>query len=119
LPDHFSQAIGTTSLLSGAKNSHFATLMEGTSRFVMRAPVKGEDSNTVVDALNRQVGRLPKTVMASLTWDRANELAFHNSSELRQKSLSTSVTLRASSRDHALHDSAEQRVRNDNTNGLL
>ena len=57
-------------LLSGAKNSHIATLVERTSRFVMLVQVAGKDSNTFVDALIRQVGQLPKSIMASLTWDR-------------------------------------------------
>lgn len=39
--------------------------------------VTGKDSNTVVDALIRQVGKLPKSAMASLTWDRGTELAYH------------------------------------------
>jgi IS30 family transposase len=62
-------------LLSGTKNSHIATLVERTPRFVMLVQVGGKVSNTVVDGLIRQVGQLPKSVMASLTWDRGTELA--------------------------------------------
>jgi IS30 family transposase len=62
-------------LLSGAKNSHIATLVERTSCLVMLGQVGGKDSNTVVDALIRQVGKRSKSVMSSLTWDRGTELA--------------------------------------------
>jgi IS30 family transposase len=54
--------------MSGAKNSHIATLVERTSRCVMLVQVGGKDSNTAVDALILQVGQLPENVMAALTW---------------------------------------------------
>jgi IS30 family transposase len=52
-------------LLSGAKNSHIATLVERTSRFVMLVQVGGK-SNAVVDALIRQVGQFPKSVTTDI-----------------------------------------------------
>ena len=64
-------------LLSGAKNSHIATLVERSSRFVMLVKVAGKDSDSVVSALIARVQHLPQSVMASLTWDRGTELAYH------------------------------------------
>ena len=64
-------------LISGAKNSHIATLVERQSRFVMLVQVNGKDSSTVVDALIGQIRRLPNRLMSSLTWDRGTELAHH------------------------------------------
>ena len=51
-------------LLSGARNSHIATLVERSSRFVMLVKV------SVVSALIAQVQHQPQGVMASLTWDK-------------------------------------------------
>ncbi len=64
-------------LLSGSKNSHIATIVERSSRFVMLVKLDGKDSDTVVGALIRQVRQLPDGLMASLTWDRGTELAYH------------------------------------------
>jgi IS30 family transposase len=68
---------GEGDLLSGAKNSHIATLVERTSRFVVLVKVGGKDSESVVGALIRQVQNLPQGLMASLTSDRGTELAYH------------------------------------------
>jgi IS30 family transposase len=54
-------------LLSGSKNTHIATLVERHSRFVMLVHVEGKDSENVVNALVRQVKRLPDGLMATLT----------------------------------------------------
>jgi IS30 family transposase len=54
-------------LLSGAKNTHIATLVERISQFVMLVQLGGKDSQTVVDALVRKVRKLPKGLMAALT----------------------------------------------------
>lgn len=56
-------------LVSGSKNSHIATLVERRSRFVMLVQVDGKNSESVVDALVRQVKQLLQGLMASLTWD--------------------------------------------------
>ena len=64
-------------LLSGARNSHIATLVERSSRFVILVKVNGKDSDSVVGALIRQVQNLPQGLMTSLTWDRGTELAYH------------------------------------------
>lgn len=54
-------------LLSGARNSHVATRVERSSRFVMLVKVSGKDSDSVVSALIARVQHLPQGVMASLT----------------------------------------------------
>lgn len=64
-------------LLSGAKNTHIATLVERTSRFVMLVHLSVKDSQTVVDAPIQKVCELPRGLMTSLTWDRGLELAYH------------------------------------------
>jgi IS30 family transposase len=64
-------------LLSGAKNSYIATLVERHSRFAMLIKVPSKDTETVVAALSRQVRKLPATLRRSLTWDRGLEMAKH------------------------------------------
>ena len=54
-------------LLSGAKNSHIATLVERRSRFVVRVKVGGKHSDSVVSTLIARVQHLPQGAMASLT----------------------------------------------------
>ena len=57
-------------LLAGSRNTHVATLVERSSRFVMLVRVDGKDTESVVRALGEQIRCLPKTMMATLTWDR-------------------------------------------------
>jgi IS30 family transposase len=96
-------------LLAGAKNSHIATLVERHSRYVHLVKVTGKDTTSVIDALIREVQRLPAGLMASLTWDRGMEMAQHQ--------LFSVVT------DVAVYfcdpRSPWQRGSNENTNGLL
>ena len=66
-------------LLAGSRNTHVATLVERSSRFVMLVRVGGKDTESVVRALGEQVRRLPGTMMATLTWDRGPEMAAHKS----------------------------------------
>ncbi|MBB3771667.1 IS30 family transposase [Angulomicrobium tetraedrale] len=96
-------------LLSGARNSHIATLVERRSRFVMLVRVAGKDSESVVDALVRRVRRLSEGLMASLTWDRGTERAYH-----RRFTLATDVAVHSCD-----PQSPWQRGSNENTNGLL
>jgi len=97
-------------LLAGSQNSHIATLVERTSRFVVLVPIGvGKTSPRVVDALIAAVHRLPQGLMTSLTWDRGSELAQH-----RRFAIATHV-------DVYFCDprSPWQRGTNENTNGLL
>ena len=66
-------------LISGSPNTHVAALVERSSRFVMLVRVGGKDTESVVGALGEQIRRLPKTMMATLTWDRGPEMAAHKS----------------------------------------
>ena len=96
-------------LLSGAKNSHIATLVERQSRFVQLIKVPSKDTETVVGALTRHVRRLPNGLMASLTWDRGLEMAHH-----KRFSVATDVAVYFCD-----PQSPWQRGTNENTNGLL
>jgi IS30 family transposase len=64
-------------LLPGSRNTHVATLVERSSRFVMLVRVEGKDTESVVAALGEQIRRLPTAMMATLTWDRGPEMAAH------------------------------------------
>jgi IS30 family transposase len=96
-------------LLAGGKNSHIATLVERQSRFVMLVQVPGKDTESVVDALVRQVKHLPARLMSSLTWDRGTELADH-----KRFTVATNVNVYFCD-----PQSPWQRGSNENTNGLL
>jgi IS30 family transposase len=64
-------------LLSGAKNSFIATLVERHSRFAMLIKVPSKETEAVVAALSLHVRKLPVTLRRSLTWDRGLEMAKH------------------------------------------
>lgn len=96
-------------LISGAKNSHIATLVERQSRFVVLVQVDGKDTVSVVNSLIRQVQQLPAGAMASLTWDRGSELAQH-----KRFTVATSVAMYFCD-----PRSPWQRGTNENTNRLL
>jgi IS30 family transposase len=96
-------------LLAGAKNSHIGTLVERHSRYVHLIKVAGKDTTSVVDALIREVQRLPQGLMASLTWDRGTELAQH-----ARFRVATDVAVYFCD-----PRSPWQRGSNENTNGLL
>ncbi len=64
-------------LISGSRNTHVATLVERSSRFVMLVRVGGKDTESVVAALGEQIRRLPRAMMDTLTWDRGTEMAAH------------------------------------------
>ena len=54
-------------LLSGAKNSYIATLVERHSRFAMLIKVPSKETEAVVAALSQHVRKLPATLKRSLT----------------------------------------------------
>lgn len=64
-------------LIAGSRNTHVATLVERSSRFVMLVRVGAKDTESVVAALGEQIRRLPGATMATLTWDRGTEMAAH------------------------------------------
>ena len=59
--------------------SAVATLVEGTSRFLILAPLTGRDSLTVGQAVIAATGGLPASIRRSLTWDCGTEMARHAS----------------------------------------
>lgn len=94
-------------LISGAKNSHIATLVELHSRYVVLGQLEGKDTTSVIDALMREVQKMPAGLMSTLTWDRGSELAQH-----KRFTLATEVYF-------CDPRSLWQRGINENTNGLL
>ncbi len=96
-------------LLSGAKNSHIATLVERHSRFTMLVKVAGKDTTNVVAALTRKVRKLPVELRRSLTWDQGREMARHD-----KFTIATNVKVYICD-----PRSPWQRGTNENTNGLL
>ena len=96
-------------LLTGARNSHIATLVERHSRFLLLIRLAGKDTANVVRALAKAVRTLPKGLMASLTWDRGTEFASH-----KRFTVATNVKVHFCD-----PQSPWQRGTNENTNGLL
>jgi IS30 family transposase len=96
-------------LLSGANNTHIATLVERQTRFVMLLKVPSKDTATVVAALGKHVSKLPQVLRRSLTWDRGKEMADH-------KSFTVATNVQVYFCDP---QSPWQRGSNENTNGLL
>jgi IS30 family transposase len=96
-------------LLSGAKNSYIATLVERHSRFAMLVKVPGKNTEAVVRALSRQVRKLPASLRRSLTWDRGLEMARH-----KEFTVATNVKVYFCD-----PQSPWQRGSNENTNLLL
>jgi len=96
-------------LIRGSKNSHIATVVERQTRFTVLVKVEGKDTKTVISALSEQMGRLPKLLQQSLTWDRGTELAAHADFSV------------ATNMDVYFCDPSSpwQRGTNENTNGLL
>ncbi|MCA1731884.1 MAG: IS30 family transposase [Actinobacteria bacterium] len=96
-------------LLAGSCNTHIATLVERSSRFVMVVRVGGKDTESVVRALGEQVRRLPGAMMETLTWDRGPEMAAH-----KKFTVATDVSVYFCD-----PKSPWQRGTNENTNRLL
>ena len=96
-------------LLSSAKNSYIATLVERHSRFAMLVKVPGKDTEAVVRALSRHVRKLPASLRRSLTWDRGLEMARH-----KEFTVATNVKVYFCD-----PQSPWQRGTNENTNLLL
>jgi IS30 family transposase len=96
-------------LLFGSHNSQIATLVERQTRYVMLVKVAGKDTETVVDALIANAGRLSRELYKSLTWDRGKEMAGH-----KRFTLATDIQVYFCD-----PKSPWQRGSNENTNGLL
>jgi IS30 family transposase len=96
-------------LITGAKNSHIATLVERHSRFTTLVKVGSKDTAVVISALSRQVRKLPASLRRSLTWDRGLEMAKH-------KNFTVATNVKVYFCDP---HSPWQRGTNENTNRLL
>jgi IS30 family transposase len=96
-------------LLSGSNNTHIATLVEQSSRYLVLVKVESKETEQVISAITKQVKRLPQGLMSTLTWDRGAELADHE-----RFSVATDVSVYFCD-----PSSPWQRGTNENTNGLL
>ena len=54
-------------LLTGANDTHIATLVERNTRFTMLVKIPRKDTTTVVAALAKHIGKLPEELRRSLT----------------------------------------------------
>jgi transposase, IS30 family len=96
-------------LLTGANNTHIATLVERHTRFTMLVKLPSKDTATVTAALAKHVRKLPRQLRCSLTWDRGKEMANH-----KRFTVATKVQVYFCD-----PRSPWQRGSNENTNGLL
>jgi transposase, IS30 family len=65
-------------LITGKNNqSHIATLVERSTRYVMLAKIADARAETVAAALAARVATLPAHLWRSLTWDQGSEMAGH------------------------------------------
>ena len=64
-------------LLTGANDTHIATLIERHSRFTMLIKLPRKDTTTVVAALAKHVRILPEELRRSLTWAQGKEMHAH------------------------------------------
>ncbi|MDR5839464.1 IS30 family transposase, partial [Caballeronia sp. LZ034LL] len=96
-------------LLAGSGNTYIATLVERHSRYALLVKVAGKDTSSVIEALIKQVNKLPVELKRSLTWDRGTEMAGH-------ARFTIATDLKVYFCDP---QSPWQRGSNENTNGLL
>jgi IS30 family transposase len=96
-------------LLTGANDTHIATLIERHSRFTMLVKLPRKDTTTVVAALAKHVRKLPEQLRRSLTWDQGKEMHAH-------KRFTAATKVQVYFCDPR---SPWQRGSNENTNGLV
>ena len=96
-------------LLTGANDTHVATLVERNTRFTMLVEIPREDTTTVVAALAKHIGKPPEESRRSLTWDQGKEMHAH-----KRFTVATNVQVYFCD-----PRSPWQRGSNENTNGLL
>jgi IS30 family transposase len=96
-------------LLSGANDTHIATLIERHSRFTMLVKLPRKDTTTVVAVLAKHVRKLPEELRRSLTWDQGKEMHAH-----KRFTIATKVQVYFCD-----PRSPWQRGSNENTNGLV
>jgi len=64
-------------LLTGANDTHIATLVERNTRFTMLVRIPRKDTTTVVAKLAKHIRKLPTELRRSLTWDQGKEMHAH------------------------------------------
>ena len=96
-------------LLTGANDTHIATLVERNTRFTMLIKIPRKDTTTVVAALAKHISQLPEELRRSLTWDQGKEMHAH-----KRFTVATNVQVYFCD-----PRSPWQRGSNENTNGLL
>jgi IS30 family transposase len=96
-------------LVTGANDTHIATLVERHTRFVMLVKLPRKDTTTVVTELAKHIRKLPAELRRSLTWDQGKEMHAH-----KRFTLATKVQVYFCD-----PRSPWQRGSNENTNGLL
>jgi IS30 family transposase len=96
-------------MITGARNTHIATLVERRSRLTLLVKLPGKDAPNVARAVARKVRQLPAELRRTLTWDRGPEMAQH-----RRFSIATDVKVYFCD-----PQSPWQRGTNENTNRLL
>jgi IS30 family transposase len=96
-------------LLTGANDTHIATLVERHSRFTMLVKLPRKDTTTVVTTLAKLIRKLPEELRRSLTWDQGKEMHAH-----KRFTVATNVQVYFCD-----PRSPWQRGSNENTNGLL
>ena len=64
-------------LLTGANDTHIATLVERNTRFTMLVRIPRKDTTTVVAMLAKPSASYPKELRRSLTWDQGKEMHAH------------------------------------------
>src|SRR6187397_1412073 len=96
-------------LLTGANDTHIATLVERNTRCTMLAKIPRNDTRTVVAAFAKHISKLPEELRRSLTWDQGKEMHAH-------KRLTVATNVQVYFCDPR---SPWQRGSNENTNGLL
>ena len=104
VPDHWEG-----DLLTGANDTHIATLVERNTRFTMLVKIPRKDTATVVAVLAKHVRKLPEELRRSLTWDQGKEMTGH-------KNFTVATDVQVYFCDPR---SPWQRGSNENTNGLL
>ncbi len=96
-------------LLTGANDTHIATLVERNTRFAMLIKIRRKNTTTVVAALAKHIRKLPDELRRSLTWDQGKEMNAH-----KRFTIATNVQVYFCD-----PRSPWQRGSNENTNGLL
>ena len=96
-------------LLTGANDTHIATLVERNTRFTMLIKIPRKDTTTVVAALAKHISKLPEELRRSLTLDQGKEMHAH-------KRFTVATIFQVYFSDPR---SPWQRGSNEKTNGLL